>query len=1342
MPLSEEAKRKLTELQQERLNAEADSNSMSSPESSAEPSQTQQQQTRSYQDVVETTQETEQEQGNITTAGNFVNKVLDYATDGGLGLDMMNTTAAVANKLSGGNLQGLDDAVVGYVESEENKERLVEDLNNPVVNALEGTQAGMKAAVMTPLTVAARIANQDSSEWSEPPAVVKDSIPGELAFELSRLLTTGALAAPAIGAAGIKGAVALRAGESAAETLNQRSADDLVFGRQQAVLMGRAAQQLGFVEDGKDLTERLIKGEDVDAQVMVGIAGFLQNYTFNTAGEILLSKIGKGISKLRGVSKQVDEVAEKLGKSADEVEASINDVETPAYNKDFEPHEAQTIHDQVPVSKPSPGKEFINDEALGIQALNRKGIASDGLDAVDRNYFTNYRVFSENASYRKALEEATDTIKRLVKTTTDRDRVLFGAQRWVRQFMDEVDGSIDVDKALVDFPFEMVKPLNDAALVKKALLGGGVEETLREASQVTEEGFVAATLIGEELGVRLSQAARQATNLDTAGVDFSKAVENFLDLQNTAQQFLIPLRRAKRRWSVEGFVQQRKNVNRVKDADIKVQNPKDEVAYDAPSRQFETDFSVDGDSPSTTARELWDRYQAGDANAGETLKTYLGTMAYADPKTATAQLENLTDVLKNQLKKGNTDATKQLYYSYMLTRLSPQVSSLSSNILALIRTPIGTILSGDRAFGMGQFVGGLSVFSESLQNAAQAFKTGVGLNTGSKIDIQANDFKLKSLQLDSIWQGRRAELVEQGKTWNSPEMVTSWLSYTRQKIANKPIMSVAARALLAQDEFAKTAYGAQVATGRAWKEAADSGFKKGTPEFKQMVSDHMKEVFRDGIATGKIIDEEVLQGAKSLTFQTNIPKDGNIVDKAFYALQEGTQNSAFWNWVSPFTRLSYNSLEQGGQMLAGSLGPPGKWLLTRIPRYKSIMAGEMGDVAELQLKSNLAFAQHWMFAAGALGTMGFATGNNPPPGMPKRSFIVPMPGTKQGWIGVPYGKLEPVSTPTSIIIDLVQGLRDEVITQGDYNRFMEEMVLSLGMATLDKSFTTSLTNSAALFDIKNFSEGTITQGVSAGAAVGASVLPIGAYGGLARMIGDFANPYKTINRVQDDAQEQFWLSFRQRIFGGVGNPIQYDVLSPKGEAQPLMKVAQVGNKDNNYFQSTFATFMDELLVPGRTADAPVNDPVRKNLDGVGYTKDLITKNLKTYSNIPLSAEQQSMLSKDIAEVGRLRERLELYFKSNEFKINSKAIQEFRSDTSIGSTSDGTRSAEYRQRIHNQINSIFATAKELAATRGQLSTDPEFERKFIAAKSNVPLSQVPQQPSKKQEQINNLILPYK
>ena len=113
---------------------------------------------------------------------------------------------------------------------------------------------------------------------------------------------------------------------------------------------------------------------------------------------------------------------------------------------------------------------------------------------------------------------------------------------------------------------------------------------LRENKVTTPEGAVAATVIGEEMSVRLSQAARQAMNLDSAGVDFTKAVENFLDIQNTADLFLVPLRRANRKWAVEGFVRQKDNVKRVKDADIKRLNDTTPPSYEGPGSEFQTNF--------------------------------------------------------------------------------------------------------------------------------------------------------------------------------------------------------------------------------------------------------------------------------------------------------------------------------------------------------------------------------------------------------------------------------------------------------------------------------------------------------------------------------------------------------------------------------------------------------------------------------------------------------------------------------------------------------------------------------------------------------------------------------
>ena len=293
-------------------------------------------------------------------------------------------------------------------------------------------------------------------------------------------------------------------------------------------------------------------------------------------------------------------------------------------------------------------------------------------------------------------------------------------------------------------------------------------------------------------------------------------------------------------------------------------------------------------------------------------------------------------------------------------------------------------------------------------------KTGISANAGSKIDVNTASLKAQDQMLEKAWQRRREELIAEGKDWKSPEMANTWLTYTRQKIANTPPMNAAARLLLAQDEAAKVVYGSGVATGRTFREAQESGIKRGTAEFQKMLDQHMKEVFRDGIRTGKIIDPEVLNGSKALTFQADIPLDGNPIDQAFAGLERAASKSAFWTWVSPFTRMTYNTLEQGGVFLQVlSLYLMLESSCFRIPRYKKILNGEMGEVAEMQLRSNLAFAQYWSYSVGALAYFGNITGNNPPPGMPKKSFIVPVPGSAKGWVGVPYDRIEPIATPTS-----------------------------------------------------------------------------------------------------------------------------------------------------------------------------------------------------------------------------------------------------------------------------------------------------------------------------------------
>ena len=242
------------------------------------------------------------------------------------------------------------------------------------------------------------------------------------------------------------------------------------------------------------------------------------------------------------------------------------------------------------------------------------------------------------------------------------------------------------------------------------------------------------------------------------------------------------------------------------------------------------------------------------------------------------------------------------------------------------------------------------------------------------------DLQLRREQLEKTYEGVRKQLSkENASEW---DRANAWLSYTRQRIANTPVMSVAARGLLAGDEWAKTIFASQVATGRAWQKAAENGVLRSGPEFRALIQNEYNDVFKGGVRGGRIDDAQVVEGAKYISLQGEIPRgeDANFIDTAFAQLEDSAKDSAFWTWVSPFTRMSYGVMEAAGRNLAGSLpfGTGKKALETLIPRYKKIMAGEYGEVAKSQYVAQMAFAQNWAYVVAGLSAAGLMTGSSSP----------------------------------------------------------------------------------------------------------------------------------------------------------------------------------------------------------------------------------------------------------------------------------------------------------------------------------------------------------------------------
>ena len=104
----------------------------------------------------------------------------------------------------------------------------------------------------------------------------------------------------------------------------------------------------------------------------------------------------------------------------------------------------------------------------------------------------------------------------------------------------------------------------------------------------------------------------------------------------------------------------------------------------------------------------------------------------------------------------------------MLSRVGTQVASASSNIARLIAEPFGNILSldkGQRAYGMGQLIGGATAFQDALAIGVRSFQENTAIHGAKKVDFNIGNLKQRQAQLEQAHQGYMQQLNERGAGW-------------------------------------------------------------------------------------------------------------------------------------------------------------------------------------------------------------------------------------------------------------------------------------------------------------------------------------------------------------------------------------------------------------------------------------------------------------------------------------------------------------------------------------------------------------------------------------------------
>jgi hypothetical protein len=967
------------------------------------------------------------------------------------------------------------------------------------------------------------------------------------------------------------------------------------------------------------------------------------------------------------------------------------------------------------------GNQFINSDALAAQALKANGFGADGLSPTNYRHFATLDRVASKEGMEKLLDEAAKAAGVFKNAPEDLARARNYATAWWRANKSAiVEG--DFDAAALSFRGDrgLIRTLRNKEGVEE-LVEPGVDSYLRDFAETTPEGFLASALVGEEIGMKGIRLATIAGNYDSSGVDFTNIVNQFAEIVDKSELFRLPQLRGKRNWFVGGELQQKGQLKKAKDIDVvDPAKPKsNEPTLDSPGRDY-TLIKRDADDPGASFGELWIRAQNGDAEALQSVKQYMRAVAASSPESAFKTITDLDTVLRNQLRKGTSEATQQLFYAAMLGRISTQVASAASSIARFVAEPLGALSSpllaggktSDMMYGIGQLYGSFGALRSGLSAARRTFATETPLNAGLKLDGKVRSAAQRAQQMDGAMQAYRQQLNEKGVDPNSIERLTAEFEYNYQRWSNTAFNRNGERMLQSQDEGFKVAFASQVASGRAFQRAFE---EKNWKNLDKLVAEELDKIFKHGVDNGKITDREVLESAKALTYQTDIPVDGNPVDKLFLGMSNLGQSGPITKFFFPFVRASYNMLE-----VAARYEPSGG-LVRLIPRYQKILKGEMGEAARLQLQSQVAFGRLWTASSAMAAMTGMVTGYNVPDGTPRTSILIPA-NNEKGYIAVDYSRIEPFSSYLAVVSDLVNSAKTGAISEQDYERIAQELVFSIASASFDKTFTTGLNDLASLIDFKDADwkfYDTTTK-------LSTNVLstPFGTAAALTRMVGSWTNPYQTIARDPNSWINTYFNSVRQRLTGGIGLPRLSDPFT--GE-----EISYSPAPGENPIVVGLGAMLNEMGWPGRVRRGQQNP----NVEMLGTLGFDISKgiNMREYDDIALSPEMQRNFSRAIAIEGDLNNRLTIYFNSKEFKDERRIME---SATRIqGTSSDGSAADAARQRINRRIRQAIQQARYAAAS-AVLMNDPEYQR--LRQMSEVPLGVFQEAPSARDSNLERLI----
>ena len=632
--------------------------------------------------------------------------------------------------------------------------------------------------------------------------------------------------------------------------------------------------------------------------------------------------------------------------------------------------------------------------------------------------------------------------------------------------------------------------------------------------------------------------------------------------------------------------------------------------------------------------------------AGKQLEDMVKGIESGDPKALqkaqrTAAMLQLTggdvtkmvDVAQNMGTLG-TDAALKLMYNSMLSAPPTHIVNNLSNAFNVVYRPLTAMVGGNaktKKAAIASYHNFFKTIPEAFELAMRTSKTGIS-NVGGSRDLIQQSQTTAALK----------ELSERAKDSNNLAFKAgSGLVHMLHNVANFPLFAWPERFLTSSDEFFKVMVTRMEFNRLQMEKAIDLAGSEGDSAVEETFKRLLKSEYqRNFTKSGGLLNDELLKGAKEVTFQTEL--DGKIAKFGEFVNEVPALRIFF-----PFVKTGHNVLVYTG---------------THIP-VLNLALKESRDVLFTDtfegavMRGRLAFGSMTILGAATLVTQGLITGNGPAGGNRRKQWLEHHQprSIRVGDRWVSYDRIEPFGQIFAAVADIHYAFTTGDLEEDKATYLAGYLSHALAVNLTDKSMLQGLEPMSALLNARQFSPDTF---LAFGAKTTNSFLPLS---GARRALTNAMHPY----------MQEFNNQFERELYSA-----SLGVLGERAESHDWLTGEKItaGNGGVGNANLPF-----KVVKRG-------DDVVKDALEDIEFDTGIISDEL---GGVELTPAQKSKYQLYISQTG-IYDKIKAWVTQPSFK---EAHQEY-----VQRLRDGHRVKKEDQYFYRQITKMLRESKKIAVLR--------------------------------------------